>query len=135
MRVLILGCNELTGSLVQELGRDDHEITVLSGDRHCLEQLFHQPNVEVIHTTEPLMQDYLRQGGIGRTDAFLALSGDDHQNILAAQIARHIFAVNHVGCHIVNPELQAFYADADPDLKVIGRSTGLLQDIRESIGT
>jgi trk system potassium uptake protein TrkA len=77
------------------------------------------------------MQDYLLQGGISASDAFLALSGDDHQNALAAQIARHIFNVPRVICYLVNPQLQVFYTGLGLD--VIGSSFGLLQDIRQSM--
>jgi trk system potassium uptake protein TrkA len=131
MKVLILGCNELTANLVPAMAQYNHKITVLSPDMDRLEQLISEPNVEVIFTAEPLMQDYLLQGGISASDAFLALSGDDHQNALAAQIARHIFNVPRVICYLVNPQLQVFYTGLGLD--VIGSSFGLLQDIRQSM--
>ena len=131
MQVLILGCNELTANLVPDLAQGNHDITVLSKDRHCLEQLESEPKVKVILTTEPLMQDYLQQGGIDTAEVFLALSRDDHQNALAAQIARHIFNVPKVVCHLNHPQLQIFYAGLGLD--VVGYSFGLLQDIRQSI--
>ena len=131
MRVLILGCNDLTTNLALDLAEDNHEVTVLSGDVHCLEQFFSQPKIEAVLTSQPLMLDYLRQGGIGAADAFLAMSGDDHQNVLAAQIAKHMFGVPHVACHLISPQLQSFYTGLE--LNVIGRSSGLLQDVRGSM--
>ena len=131
MQVLILGCNELTTNLVPDLAQGNHNITVLSKDRQCLEQLASESKVKVILTTEPLMQDYLQQGGIDTSDVFLALSGDDHHNALAAQIARHIFNVPKVVCHLSNPQLQILYTGLG--LEVVGSSFGLLQDIHQSI--
>jgi trk system potassium uptake protein TrkA len=131
MRVLILGCNDLITNLALDLVEDNHEVTVLSDDVHCLEQLFSQPRIKVVLTSQPLMLDYLREGGIGAADAFLAMSDDDHQNVLAAQIAKHMFGVHHVACHLISPQLQSFYGGLD--LNVIGRSSGLLQDVRDSI--
>lgn len=131
MRVLILGCSQLTTTLVPDLAQAGFEITVLSQDQQCLELLADQPQVDVFLTAEPTMQDYLHQGGIETADIFLALSGDDHQNALVAQIARHVFNVPKVICHLENPQLQLLYAALGLD--VVGYTIGLLQDIRQVI--
>lgn len=131
MRVLILGCSRLTITLVPDLAQAGFEITVVSGDRECLELVADQPGVAVVWTAEPTMQDYLQQGGVDSADIFLALSGDDHRNALVAQIAHHIFNVPKVICHLENPQLQLLYAGLG--LNVVGYSIGLLQDIRQAI--
>ena len=129
MRVLILGCSRLTTTLVPDLAQAGFDITVLPQDQECLEKLGDQPAVDVVLTTEPTMQDYLQQGGIDTADIFLALSANDHQNAMVAQIARHIFNVPKVICHLDNPQLQLLYAGLGLD--VVGYSIGLLQDIRQ----
>ena len=131
MRVLILGCGRLTTTLVPDLAVNGTEITILSRDRECLESVSDIPGVEVVLTIEPAMQDYLQLAGVDTTDIFLALSDDDHRNALTAQIARHIFNVPKVICHLANPQLQILYAGLGLD--VVGYSFGLLQDIRQSI--
>ena len=132
MRVLILGCGRLTTTLVSDLARNGFEITILSRDRDCLDLVADQTGVTAVLTTEPTMQDYLQQGGIDNTDIFLAFSGDDHLNAMVAQIARYIFKVPKVICHLDNPQLQLLYASLGLD--VVGYSIGLLQDIRQAIG-
>ncbi len=131
MRVLIYGCNRLTTNLVPDLAEDDTEITVLGAERECLESVGTHPGVRVVLTAEPMMQDYLQEGGINQADVFLAMSGDDHQNILVSQIAKHIFNVPKVVCHLGNPQLQVLYAALGLD--VVGYSFGLLQDVRQAI--
>lgn len=131
MRALILGCDRLTTVLATALALAGNQVTVLSQDRDCLERLAEEPGITPILTTEHSMQDYLQQGGVTTADVFLALSDDDHQNALMSQIARHIFNVPKVVCHIGNPQLQAFYQDLGLD--VVGYSMGLLQEIRRSI--
>ncbi|HAA95813.1 MAG TPA: hypothetical protein DCE26_09010 [Dehalococcoidia bacterium] len=131
MRVLIYGCNRLTTNLVPDLVGDDTEITVLGAERECLESVGTHPGVRVVLTAEPMMQDYLQEGGINQADVFLAMSGDDHQNILVSQIAKHIFNVPKVVCHLGNPQLQVLYAALGLD--VVGYSFGLLQDVRQAI--
>ncbi len=131
MEVLIFGCNQMTNNLVPDLAGANYEVTVLSRDRQCLDRIARVPQVNVILTKEPLMQDYLQNGGISTTDIFLALSNEDHQNALAAQIARHIFNVPKVICHLNDPQLQILYSGLGLD--VVGYSFGLLQDIRQTI--
>ena len=131
MRVLIFGCNRLSTSLVGDLAGVGNEITVLGGERGCLESVAPHPGVRVVLTAEPMMQDYLQEGGIDHADVFLAMSADDHQNILVAQIAKHIFNVPKVVCHLGNSELQVMYAALG--LEVVGYSFGLLQDVSQAI--
>jgi len=131
MRVLIFGCNRLTTSLVPDLAGNGAEITVLAGERDCLETIASQPGVRVVLTAEPIMQDYLQEGGIDHADVFLAMSADDHENILMAQIAKHIYNVPKVVCHLGSPQLQVLYAALGLD--VVGYSFGLLQDVRQAI--
>jgi trk system potassium uptake protein TrkA len=131
MRVLIFGCNRLSTSLVADLAGEDNEITVLGGERDCLESVATHRGVHVVLTAEPMMQDYLQEGGIDHVDVFLAMSSDDHQNILVAQIAKHIYNVPKVVCHLSSPQLQVMYAALGLD--VVGYSVGLMQDVRQAI--
>ena len=131
MNVLILGCGQLTTLLVPELVRAGLEIVVLSNDPECLDLVAGEPQVETVLTVEPLMQDYLRQGGIDTADVFLALSSDDHHNALVAQIARHMFNVPKVICYLDHPQLRILYAGLGLD--VVGATLGLAQDIHQAM--
>ena len=59
------------------------------------------------------------------------MSFDDHENVLAAQIARDMFGVANVVCHLHSPQLQVLYMGLG--LNVVGYSFGLLQDVRQAI--
>ena len=131
MQILVFGCNRLISSLVPDLIEEDVEITVLGKERACLESVASHPGVQVVLTAEPMMQDYLQSGGISHADVFLAMSSDDHENVLAAQIAQQIFNVPKVVCHLVNPQLQVLYSALG--LNIVGYSFGLVQDVRQTI--
>ena len=133
MRVLIFGCNRLGANLVEDLSGRDADITVLGDDRDCLERIAGFQGVQVILTAEPMMQDYLQEGSIDHSDVFLAMSGDDHHNVLVSQIAKHIYNVPKVVCHLDSPQLQVMYAALGLD--VVGYSFSLLQDVRQVIHT
>ena len=89
------------------------------------------PKVSAELLTAPTMQDYLLNAGVSHADAFLALSEDDHENLLVAQIALHMFNVPHVVCHVEHPQLHMMYTRLG--LNVVGYSRGILQDIRQAI--
>src|SRR5439155_19849191 len=47
--------------------------------------------------------DTLRRAGIETAEAFCALTQGDNHNIMAAQIAQHVFKVDRVVCRIADP--------------------------------
>jgi trk system potassium uptake protein TrkA len=48
-------------------------------------------------------QDLLRRAGIERADAFVAATQGDNRNIMASQIAQHIYGVKRVVTRIYDP--------------------------------
>ena len=131
MRILILGCGPLTTLLLASPESNEHQFTILSDDIDCLNEVANEPAVNTLLTLEPLMQDYLQLGGIDTVDAFLALSEDEHQNILTSQIAKHIFNVQKVVCRLEDPELQRLYSEMD--LEIVNPTLDLLQDITRTL--
>ena len=129
---MIFGCGTLTDLLVPYLRQAGHLVTVLTDDADALERLRGEYQVKGVYITEPLMQDYLQEGDIEIAEVFLAISGRDHQNVLVAQIAKHIFNVGTVICRLENPQLQQLYAGLG--LKIIGTSiSGLYEETRQLI--
>ena len=127
MRVLVYGCGQLASGVVRSLLNDANEITVLGNERSQLERLSSFPKVSAVLMEEPIMRDYLMEAHITTADAFLALSQHDHENLLLAQIARRMFNIGIVVCHVEEPQLQTVYTD--PGLIVVSYSAGVLQDV------
>jgi trk system potassium uptake protein TrkA len=138
VRVLIYGCGQLTSSIVWGLLEKATSITVLGHERSELERLSNYEKVSGVLLAEPVMQDYLMEAGIIHADAFLALSTDDHENLLAAQIASRMYNVPTVVCHVEDPQLQVIYESQElsktrEDMRVLSYSVGILQDILSAI--
>lgn len=118
--------------LAPYLAQSGYLVTVLDPDPLRLESVVKEPEIKGVSISEPLMQDYLQQAGIGISEVFLALSNDDHKNALVAQTARHIFNVRTVVCRLENPQLQQLYSGLG--LKVVGSSVlDLFEDIRQAV--
>lgn len=135
MRILVYGCGELALGTVRELLSEENQITVLGSERSQLERFatYQDQGVFPVLMAEPVMNDYLMDAGISHAQVFLALSTDDHENLLAAQIAKTMFGIRSVVCHVENPQLQVLYASRGLD--VLSYSVGILQDIRFSISS
>ena len=131
MRILVYGCGQLASGVVRSLIAAATEITVLGNERSQLERLSSFPKVSAVLIEEPIMRDYLLEAHISTADAFLALSTDDHENLLVAQIAKRMFNVGIVVCHVEEPQLQMVYTDTG--MRVVSYSVGILQDVRYAI--
>jgi len=54
-------------------------------------------------------EETLKKAGIEEADIFVALTQGDNRNVMAAQIAKHIFNVPRVVCRIYDPLRQELY--------------------------
>jgi trk system potassium uptake protein TrkA len=131
MKILIFGCTRLTDALAPVLLQDGHQVTVLDPDADRLALLQRDTAVTAVRTAEPLMQDYLQEGGISDSWGFLALSEDDHKNVLVCQIASHIFNIPKVLCRLSDPQLQEFYQSLG--LEIVDAGPDFIQNTRQAI--
>jgi len=56
-----------------------------------------------------LDQEVLARVGVGEADAFVAVTQGDNRNVMAAQMAKHIFSVPKVVCRIYDPIREEIY--------------------------
>lgn len=108
MKVLIMGCGRVGAQLAASLDSDRHEVTVLDIDSGSFRKL-----VPTFKGTALLGdgtdEDSLRKAGIEEMDAFVAVTQGDNRNVMAAQIAKHIFHVPRVICRIYDPLREGLY--------------------------
>ncbi len=73
----------------------------------------------------------MRKAGIEEADAFVATTQGDNRNIMAAQIAKHIFNVPKVVSRIYDPLRQELYGTLG--LETISPTTIFAQILREKL--
>jgi trk system potassium uptake protein TrkA len=102
MKVVIMGCGRVGGRLAGLLDTEGHEVTILDLEEYSFRRL--PPEFKgtalVGNGTE---EDALKRAGIEKADAFIALTQGDNRNIMACQIAKHIFNVTRVLCRTYDP--------------------------------
>jgi trk system potassium uptake protein TrkA len=102
MKVVIMGCGRVGSRLAGLLDIEGHSVTILDTDAYSFRRL--PPDFSGValmgNGTE---EDSLKKAGIEEADAFVALTQGDNRNIMATQIAKHIFKVPKVLCRIYDP--------------------------------
>ncbi len=110
MKVVIMGCGRVGANLAALLDGEGHEITVLDVDSSSFRRL--PPTFSgVALLGDGTDQEALRKAGIEETDAFVAVTQGDNRNVMAAQIAKHIFNIPRVLCRIYDPLRRDLYED------------------------
>ncbi len=109
MKVVIMGCGRVGAQLAGLLDADGHTVTVLDIDAYSFRRLPPEFNGTAL-LGNGIDEDALRRAGIERADAFVAVTQGDNRNIMACQIAKHIFNVPMVTCRIYDPLRRDLYS-------------------------
>jgi trk system potassium uptake protein len=109
MRVIIMGCGRRGSALAAMLDAEGHDVTVLDVDATAFSFL---PDTfggtEIVGNGAD--EDSLRRAGIEHADAFVSTTRGDNRNVMAAQMARHIFNVPRVISLIHDPIREEMYS-------------------------
>jgi trk system potassium uptake protein TrkA len=114
MRILIMGCGRVGATLANMMANEGHDVTIMDISSAPFARLgrdFPGGNVIGDGTDEAV----LKRAGIEEMDCFVAVTNGDNRNILAAQIAKHIFHVPRVICRIYDPKRQETYTELGLD--------------------
>ena len=112
MNILVIGCDQVGASLIRDLERIGHDISLIERDPEQLKRLDAFDDYRFGGTAlvgDPTDPDVLRRGGVENCDAVAAVSEDDSVNLMAAQIAKSIFRRGKVICRVSDPHLQMLY--------------------------
>jgi trk system potassium uptake protein len=102
MYVIIMGCGRVGARLANLLVDAGHEVLVMDTSPSAFDRLGKQfPGQTMVGNG--IDHDDLVRAGIERADAFAAVTQGDNRNIMAAQMAKHVFKVPHVVTRIYDP--------------------------------
>jgi trk system potassium uptake protein TrkA len=108
MKILIMGCGRVGARLAGLLDIEGHTVTILDTDAYSFRRLPAEFGGTAL-VGNGMDEEALTKAGIKETDAFLALTQGDNRNVMAAQIAKHIFKVPRVLCRIYDPLRRELY--------------------------
>ena len=108
MKVVIMGCGRTGAQLAGLLDTDQHQVTILDTDIYSFRRLPPDFGGTAL-LGNGIDEESLKKAGIEEADAFVAVTQGDNRNVMAAQIAKHIFNVPKVICRIYDPIRRELY--------------------------
>ncbi len=130
MKVIIMGCGRVGARLASLLEQDGHTVTIVDNDSYSFRRL--APDFKgAALIGNAIDEDVLRSSGIEEADAFIALTQGDNRNVMACQIAKHIFNVPRVVCRIYDPLRRDMYEELG--VETISPTTIFAQILREKL--
>ncbi len=109
MKIVIMGCGRVGGEMATALDREGHEVSVLDVNSHQFTRFLPESFGGRKIIGNGIDEDALRGAGIEEADAFVAVTQGDNRNVMACQIAQHIYDVERVVCRIYDPIREQMY--------------------------
>ncbi|MCR4394973.1 MAG: TrkA family potassium uptake protein [Dehalococcoidales bacterium] len=108
MKVIIMGCGRTGAMLATMLDAEGHSVTILDLNEYSFRRL--PPDFKgTALVGDGTDDETLIKAGIKQADAFVAVTQGDNRNIMAAQIAKHIFKIPRVLLRIYDPGRRELY--------------------------
>ena len=130
MKVLIMGCGRVGALLATKLDKEGHQITVLDTKSYSFRWLPADFSGAAL-LGHGLDEVALKKAGIENADVFVAVTQGDNRNIMACQIAKHIFNVPKVVCRIYDPLRRDLFSTLG--LEAISPTTIFAQMLKEKV--
>ena len=130
MKVIIMGCGRVGAQLAGLLDADGHTVTILDTDAYSFRRLASTFGGTAL-IGNGIDEEAQKRAGIEEADVFVALTQGDNRNVMAAQIAKHIFNVPRVISRIYDPLRQELYDTLG--IEAFSPTTIFAQLVREKI--
>lgn len=108
MYIVIVGGGRVGKDLAKLLLPEGHDIVLMEKDNSRAEDLAKEFDVLVIEGDGTEL-DYLKDAGLNRADALVAVTGDDKANLIMCQLAEDIFKVPTVLGRVNDPKNEAVF--------------------------
>ncbi len=108
MHIVIAGCGRVGSTLAGWLADDGHDVSVIDHSLDALNSLGKAFNGATVQGLAYDV-DVLRRVGLGREDAFLAVTDSDNANLMAVEVAREVFGVERAIARLYDPAREAAY--------------------------
>ena len=131
MNIVIMGCGRVGARLATLLGEDGHKVTILDNDTYSFRRLPASFSGAALYGNGT-DEESLKKAGIEEADVFVAVTQGDNRNVMACQMAKHIFHVPKVICRIYDPQRRDMYIPLGID--AVSPTTLVAQMLREKLG-
>ena len=109
MKVIIMGCGRVGGRLATLLDGEGNKVVIIDQNSYSFRWL---PSSfkGIAQVGNGLDEETLKKAGIETADVFVSTTQGDNRNVMAAQIAKHVFNVPRVVSRIYDPIREEMYS-------------------------
>src|SRR5471032_2724297 len=131
MFVLVIGGGKVGYYLAKELLGSGHEVVLMEKDRARASQIADEiGSIVVAH--DGCEGKYLAEAGCNRADVVAAVTGDDEDNLVVCQMAKHHFDVPRTIARVNNPRNESLFRHLGVD-EIINPTRMALAAIEQDI--
>jgi trk system potassium uptake protein TrkA len=111
VNVVILGCGRVGARLATTLAAEGHDVSIIDRNRDAFHRFLDGdfPGQAIVGIG--IDEDVLRRAGIEQADVFVAATNLDNVNVMASQIAQHVFKVPRVIARLYDPNREEVYQE------------------------
>ena len=131
MFVLVVGGGKVGYYLTKELIESGHEVVLMEKDRVRADQIADEIGSVVI-PHDGCEGKYLAEAGCNRADIVAAVTGDDEDNLVICQMAKHHFDVPRTIARVNNPKNESLFKHLGVD-ELISPTRMILGSIEQDI--
>lgn len=117
MYIMVIGGGQLGYYLAKGLLGEGHEVLVIEKDAAICEKISREMG-SVCLRGDGCETTTLERTGTARADMFIAVTGDDEDNLIACQVAKHKFKVLHTIARVRNPRNEKLFRKLGIDVTI-----------------
>jgi trk system potassium uptake protein TrkA len=133
MYIIVIGGGRVGYYLTKALLTEGHEVVIVEQDAsHC--KVINDELGGVCIRGDGCEAATLAEIGTGRADMLIAVTGDDEDNLVSCQVAKHKFKVARTVARVRNPQNEAIFRQLGIDVTVSSTNV-ILERIKEEVPT
>jgi trk system potassium uptake protein TrkA len=133
MYIIVIGGGKVGYYLARALLEQKHEILVVEKDPSRTQFIIDRLGSVCIRG-DGCEVSTLTEAGTGRANMFIAVTGDDEDNLVACQVAKHKFNVPRTVARINNPRNESIFKELGIDVAVSSTNI-IMENITEEVPT
>ena len=133
MYIIVVGVGRLGYYLMKALLDEGHEVLIIEKDATICENIVGEMGSVCIRG-DGCEASILAEVGTSRADMLVAVTGDDEDNLVACQVAKHKFNVPRTVARIRNPKNETIFKKLGIDVTVSSTNI-ILERIEEEVPT
>ncbi|MFC2004179.1 potassium channel family protein, partial [Chloroflexota bacterium] len=133
MYIIVVGAGRVGYYLIKALLDEGHEVLAVEKNTTVCE-IINEELGSVCFRGDGCEAAILTEVGTDRADMLIAVTGDDEDNLVACQVAKHMFKVPRTIARVRNPKNETLFKKLGVDVTVSGTNV-ILEHIEEEVPT